>query len=115
MNLRRNYLTLFDSMKNETVRLDVTLGISLLDRSESQKLQDKIEKSTVSGIEGPVNIRSQQLYPPERKPYDGRGGGGQSVLENLDPNSVIREGTTKVEPAQYPGMKEAKVSKEKPL
>ena len=59
VNLRRNYLTLFDSMKNETVRLDVTLGISLLDRSESQKLQDKIEKSTVSGIEGPVNIRSQ--------------------------------------------------------
>ena len=115
MNLRRNYLTLVDSMKNETVRLDVTLGISLLDRSESQKLQDKIEKSTVSGIEGPVNIRSQQLYPPERKPYNGRGSGGKSVLENLDPNSVIREGTTKVEATQYPGMKEAKVSKEKPL
>ena len=50
VNLKRNYLTLFDSMKNEAVRLDVTLGISLLERNESQRLQDKLERATVSGV-----------------------------------------------------------------
>jgi len=34
LNLRRNYLFLFDNMKNEVVKLDVSLGVSLLDRNE---------------------------------------------------------------------------------
>lgn len=62
MNLKRNYLTLFDSMKNEAVRLDVTLGISLLDRGESQRLQDRLERTTVSGV--PVTATPQQVFAP---------------------------------------------------
>jgi hypothetical protein len=31
-NLRRNYLYLFDNMKNEVMKLDVSIGVSLLDR-----------------------------------------------------------------------------------
>ena len=34
LNLRRNYLFLFDNMKNEVMKLDVSLGVSLLDRNE---------------------------------------------------------------------------------
>ena len=59
VNLKRNFLTLFDSMKNETVRVDVTMGISLLNRNESQRLQDKIERSTIAGISGQVALRAE--------------------------------------------------------
>ncbi len=31
-NLRRNYLYLFDNMKNEVLKIDSSIGISLLDR-----------------------------------------------------------------------------------
>ena len=44
VNLRRNYLQLFDSMKSEIVRLDVTIGVSLLDRNEQDKLTAKLDK-----------------------------------------------------------------------
>ena len=30
-NLRRNFVFLFDNMKNQVMKLDVTIGISLLD------------------------------------------------------------------------------------
>lgn len=89
VNLKRNYLTLFDSMKNEAVRLDVTLGISLLERNESQRLQDKLERATVSGV--PVTATPQQVFaagPTKRQ-------GPSGELENLDPNTIIREGTTR--------------------
>lgn len=33
-NLRRNYLYLFDNLKNEIMKLDISLGVSLLDRKE---------------------------------------------------------------------------------
>ena len=38
LNLRRNFIYLFDNMKNEVMKLDVTLGVSLLDRQENMKL-----------------------------------------------------------------------------
>ena len=31
VNLRRNYLYLFDQLQNEVVKLDVSLGVSLVD------------------------------------------------------------------------------------
>lgn len=42
-NLRRNYLHLFDNMKNEVMKLDVSIGVSLLERSESDKLKSKLD------------------------------------------------------------------------
>ena len=32
LNLRRNFVYLFDNMKNEVLKLDSTIGISLLER-----------------------------------------------------------------------------------
>lgn len=43
-NLRRNYLYLFDNMKNEIMKIDVSIGVSLLDRQESDKLKGKMEQ-----------------------------------------------------------------------
>lgn len=43
-NLRRNYLYLFDNMKNEVMKIDATIGISLLERNESEKLKAKMDK-----------------------------------------------------------------------
>ena len=43
-NLRRNYLFLFDNMKNEILKLDVSIGVSLLDRKENEALQGKLDK-----------------------------------------------------------------------
>ena len=31
-NLRRNFLVLFDQMQNESVKIDVSLGVCLVDR-----------------------------------------------------------------------------------
>jgi hypothetical protein len=33
-NLRRNYLVLFDSHKNEVVKIDCSIGVSLLDKEK---------------------------------------------------------------------------------
>ena len=33
-NIRRNFLYLFDNMKNEIMKLDVSIGVSLLERKE---------------------------------------------------------------------------------
>jgi len=38
LNLRRNHLYLFDNMKNELMKLDCTIGLSLLERREQEKL-----------------------------------------------------------------------------
>lgn len=32
VNLRRNYMILFDSLQNESVKIDCSLGVSLVDR-----------------------------------------------------------------------------------
>ncbi len=44
VNIRRNYLQLFDNMKNECVRLDVSIGVSLLDRNEQDRLMGRLDK-----------------------------------------------------------------------
>ncbi len=43
-NLRRNFIHLFDNVKNEVMKLDVSIGVSLCDRHESLKLKDKMDK-----------------------------------------------------------------------
>ena len=43
LNLRRNAISLFDNMKNEVVRLDTTIGVSLLDRNEQDRISHKLE------------------------------------------------------------------------
>lgn len=45
LNLRRNFISLFDSVKNELLRIDVTLGVSLLDRHEQEKVSSKLERT----------------------------------------------------------------------
>ena len=42
-NLRRNYISLFDNMKNEVMRLDVSIGISLCNRDETTRLQSQLD------------------------------------------------------------------------
>ena len=42
VNLRRNYLYLFDQLQNEVVKLDVSLGVSLVDRDVQDRLQGKM-------------------------------------------------------------------------
>ena len=44
VNLRRNYLFLFDQMQNEVVKLDVSLGVSLVDRDAQDRLQGKVQR-----------------------------------------------------------------------
>ena len=45
VNLRRNILYLFDQLQNETVKMDVSLGVSLVDREASDKLAGKLERA----------------------------------------------------------------------
>ena len=63
INLRRNFLSLFDSMKNEVVRLDVTLGVSLVERVENEKLKGKLESIRSVRIEQRIDIGGIQDYP----------------------------------------------------
>ena len=44
VNLRRNYLYLFDQMQNEVVKMDVSLGVSLVDRDAHDRLQGKMAR-----------------------------------------------------------------------
>ena len=73
VNLRRNYLQLFDSMKTEIVRLDVTIGVSLLDRTEQEKLTAKLDKvqpnipNAVSAGVAQMVINMQQFAAPKPK------------------------------------------------
>jgi hypothetical protein len=45
INLRRNYLVLFDSVQNEAVKMDVSLGVSLVDRDHQERLVGKVKNS----------------------------------------------------------------------
>ena len=43
INVRRNYLYLFDQATNrEAVKMDVSLGVSLVDRDAQDRLQGKL-------------------------------------------------------------------------
>ena len=42
-NLRRNFLQLFDNMKNQILKLDVSIGVSLVERKEQERLKAKMD------------------------------------------------------------------------
>lgn len=42
-NLKRNLIYLFDNVKNEVMKLDVSIGVSLCNKFESLKLKDKMD------------------------------------------------------------------------
>ena len=44
VNLRRNYLFLFDQSQKEAVKMDVSLGVSLVDRDHQDALQGKLQR-----------------------------------------------------------------------
>ena len=45
INVRRNYLYLFDQATNrEAVKMDVSLGVSLVDRDAQDRLQGKLQR-----------------------------------------------------------------------
>ena len=41
-NVRRNYLVLFDSANLECVKMDVSIGVSLVDRDKESQLKDRV-------------------------------------------------------------------------
>ena len=42
-NLRRNFLYLFDNMKNQVIKIDASIGISLVERKDQDRLKSKME------------------------------------------------------------------------
>ena len=71
VNLRRNLLYLFDPLQNETVKMDVSLGVSLVDRDASDMLQGKMERACpnipgakMTGREdrGPLHMQKPQPH-----------------------------------------------------
>ena len=42
-NLRRNYVYLFDQTNSSAIKMDVSLGVSLVDRDSESKLQGKMQ------------------------------------------------------------------------
>jgi len=44
VNLRRNYLFLFDQTQREAVKMDVSLGVSLVDRDQQDRLEGKLAR-----------------------------------------------------------------------
>ena len=75
VNLRRNYLFLFDQTQHEAVKLDVSLGVSLVDRDTQDKLQDKLQREhpnipgarlTNKEDRGPLNMAKPVMREQER-------------------------------------------------
>ena len=44
LNLRKNFIFLYDNMKNEVMKIEVTIGVSLLGKAENEKLSAKLDK-----------------------------------------------------------------------
>jgi hypothetical protein len=91
-NLRRNVLTLYDGLRNETLKLDVTIGLSLMEKNEQARLTTRLERAHPH-IPNAQVVPAQQIFsaPPRV----------ESVLENVDPNQVIRDNTVKAAPAKH--------------
>lgn len=75
VNLRRNYLYLFDQTQTEAVKMDVSLGVSLVDRDVQDKLQGKLtrEHPNIPGARltnkedrGPFHITKPVMQEQER-------------------------------------------------
>ena len=44
VNLRRNYIYLFDGTQREAVKMDVSLGVCLVDRDQQDRLNGKLQR-----------------------------------------------------------------------
>ena len=89
------------------MRLDATIGVSLLDRGEQDRLQGKLDRvqpnipqALSAGVAKMVH-NMQGFAADKPKP------GPSTELENLDPNKVIRDNTVKQVIVSKPVEKEA--------
>ena len=60
-NVRRNYLVLFDSAQQESAKLDVSLGVSIVDREKEKILRDRVENvhPAISGAKRGVEDKKE--------------------------------------------------------
>ena len=104
LNLRRNYVYLFDNMKNEVMKLDTTIGISLLERREQEKLHSKLERihplipHASLGAEDRAALHLQPFGLKPNLPADATFQVHHHSSENQDPNLLIRQ-SKHVQPA----------------
>lgn len=75
VNLRRNYIVLFDSTQTEAVKLDCSIGVSLVDREHQDRLMGKVQNShplipgaKITGKEdrGPLHMQKPQPHEVQR-------------------------------------------------
>lgn len=60
-NVRRNYLVLFDSANQECVKMDVSIGVSLVDREKEDLLKDRLQNihPSIPGAKMPKEDRKE--------------------------------------------------------
>ncbi len=60
-NVRRNYLVLFDSSNQECVKMDVSIGVSLVDREKEALLKDRLQNihPSIPGAKMPKEDRKE--------------------------------------------------------
>ena len=124
VNLRRNMLYLFDQLQNETVKMDVSLGVSLVDRDSADKLQGKMDRvcpnipgARMTGKEdkGPLHMQKPQphdsaAYSKMQKPHTAAPMMTNNYVDEkkrkeydpTDPHAVIRAGKVPVKQAPPP-------------
>lgn len=58
--MRRNYLVLFDSSNQECVKMDVSIGVSLVDREKEATLKDRLQNihPSIPGAKMPKEDRN---------------------------------------------------------
>jgi hypothetical protein len=73
LNVRRNYLVLFDSFHNESVKMDVSIGVSLVDRQKESVLHERLNNvhATIPGAKMPKetekNLRMQKFFAQKQE------------------------------------------------
>ena len=75
-------------MKTEVLRLDVTVGVSLLDRTEQEKLNSKLERVHPNIPNARMAPNSVVFTSANKHQQE-----GLHAPENMDPNRIIRENT----------------------
>ena len=121
VNLRRNYLMLFDPMHNEVVKLDCSLGVSLVSRDEQDKLQGKLltEHPNIPG----ARMTSKEdkgllhLQKPQNHPANPNSKMPKPMRDNYFQDEIIEEaennGLTQNPPQQRPSASITTINKAK--